>query len=139
MCVFSALGLSQCSSDGYQHAAISGDSQAYALVLYDSPTVQSMVDQALHVEQEHIRGLGSPDKSVRLTTFLESRPGKLFWKLADDMGKEPGFDVPGQTRFRILFESNVLPYSKVEFERGPFKGRVGWLSRGSFDDPRTGY
>jgi hypothetical protein len=55
------------------------------------------------------------------------------------MGKEPGFDVPGQTRFKILFESDVLLYSKVEFESGTLKGQVGWLSRGAFHDGRTDY
>ena len=137
VCGLSPLGLLQCSSDGYQHATISGDSRTHAHVLYDSPAIQSMVDQALQTEQTYIRGLGSPDPSKRLTTFLESAPGKLYRKLGDDMGREPGYDVPGQTRFKILFESDALPYSKIEFERGPFKGQVAWLSRQSFDAPRT--
>ena len=41
--------------------------------------------------------------------------------------------------FKILFESDVLLYSKVQLESGPFKGQVGWLSRGAFHDGRTDY
>jgi hypothetical protein len=53
------------------------------------------------------------------------------------MSHLPGYDVGGGTRFKILFENGAIPYLKVEFIDGPSKGRVGWLSRGSFDDPRT--
>jgi hypothetical protein len=125
LCALSVLGLSHCSSDGYHHATISGDSRTRAHVLYDSPRLESTVDQALRARQERTRDFWRTDDFVQ--------------RAADDMGKEPGYEVPGQTRFKILFESDALMYSKVEFESGPFKGQVGWLSRGSFYDPRTGY
>jgi hypothetical protein len=96
-----------------------------------------MVDQALQTEREYMNGLSSANEKEKLSTFLESRPSKVYRKLASDMGKEPGYDVPGQTRFRILFESNVVPYTNVIFTDGPFKGQTGWLSRASFSDPRT--
>jgi hypothetical protein len=125
LCALSALGLSQCSSDAYQHATISGDSRTSAHVLYDSPAIQRIVDRALQAREERRRNFWRTDNFVQ--------------RAADDMGKETGFDVPGQTRFKILFESDVLLYSKVEFESGAFKGRVGWLSRGAFHDGRTDY
>jgi hypothetical protein len=55
----------------------------------------------------------------------------------DDIAQKPGFDIAGGTGLKIVFEANGLPYSKVEVETGPFKGRLGWLSRASIDDPRT--
>jgi hypothetical protein len=125
LCALSALCLSQCSSDAYQHATISGDSRTNAHVLYDSPAIQKIVDQALQAREERRRNFWRTDNFVK--------------RAADDMGNEPGFDVPGQTRFKILFESDVLMYSKVEFESGPYKGQVAWLSRRSFDAPRTGW
>lgn len=129
------LGLSGCSSDGYQHGTVSGDSRTTVNVLYDSPAVKKMVDQALETERQYHSGLSDPDK--RLATFLESSPGKVYAKLRIDMPKEPGYEVSGQTRFKILLESDILPYSKVEFEDGPFKDQVGWLSRAAFVDGRT--
>ena len=132
---FLILCISGCSSDTYEHATVSGDSRTTVNVLYDSPAVQKMVDQALETERQYHRGLSDPDK--RLATFLESSPGKLYAKLRIDMPKEPGYEVPGQTRFKILLESDILPYSKVEFEDGPFKGQIGWLSRAAFVDGRT--
>jgi hypothetical protein len=137
LCALCVLELSQCTSDGYQHATISGDSQTRVRVLYDSPKIQSMVEQVLQAEQEYQRGLASLDKTKSLATFLQSRLGNRVQTLAADMGREPGYDVPGRTRFKILLEADVLLYSKVEFEDGSFKGQVGWLSRGSFDDART--
>ena len=125
LCGLTALGLSECSWDGYNHATISGDSRSRAPVLYDSPRLQSIADQALQAREERRRDFWRTENFVQ--------------RAADDMRKEPGYEVPGQTRFKILFESDALMYSKVEFESGPFKGQVGWLWRGSFDDPRTGY
>jgi len=121
----SNLGLSQCRSDRYEHATISGDSRTRAHVLYDSPRLQSIVDQALQAREERKRDFFRTDNFVQ--------------RAADDMRKEPGYEVPGQTKFKILFESDTLLYSKVEFESGPFKGQVGWLSRGAFHDGRTGW
>jgi hypothetical protein len=125
LCVLSVLGLSQCSSDGYEHETISGDSRTRAHVLYDSPAIQRIVDRALQAKEERRRNFWRTDNFAQ--------------RAADDMRKEPGYDVPGGTRFKILFESNVLLYSKVEFESGVLKGQVGWLSRGAFHDGRTDY
>jgi len=124
LCVLSAVVLSQCSSDGYQHATISGDSRTRVHVLYDSPKLQSIVDRALQARDERRHNFWRTDNFVQ--------------RAADDMRKEPGYEVPGKTRFKILFESDALMYSKVEFESDSFKGQVGWLSRSSFDDPRAG-
>jgi hypothetical protein len=117
--------LSECGSDGYQHATISGDPRTRVHVFYDSPAIQSIVDQALQAMQERRRNFWRTDNFVQ--------------RAADDMRKEPGYDVPGGTRFKILFASDALLYFKVEFESGPFKGQVGWLSRGAFHDGRTDY
>ena len=136
-CVLSAFAWSSCGSDGFQHAKVTGDSRTGARVLYDSPNIQRLVKQVLLAKEEHRKGMASPDKSTALATFLFSRLGNLIKQTADEMGRESGFDVPGGTRFKTLFESDVLFYSKVEFESGAFKGQVGWLSRSSFDDPRT--
>jgi hypothetical protein len=137
LCAFLILGLSQCGWDEYQHATIDGDSRRHAHVLYDSPAVQRMVDQALAAKQEYSRDLSTSDSSKRLATLLGDRAGKAYQKLLKDMPTQPGYDVPRQTKFKILFESDISPYSKVEFESGLFKGQIGWISRGSFDDPRT--
>jgi hypothetical protein len=91
----------------------------------------------LRAKEEYSSGLASPDDKKRLATTVAGVGENYVQRAADDMNKEPGFDVPGGTRFRILLESDALLYSKVEFESGPLQGRVGWLSRGSFDDPRT--
>jgi hypothetical protein len=56
---------------------------------------------------------------------------------ADILAKQPGFDVAQQAHFKILVEADSFPYSKVAFDDGPFKGQVGWVWRGSIDDPRT--
>jgi hypothetical protein len=132
LCTLSALCLSQCDSDGFQHATIRGDPQTRVHVLYDSPRIQGIVDQVLQAEQ--LRGIGNIDERIATA----ARVARFAQNAADDMGKEPGYNVPGQTTFKILFESGYLFYSKVEFESGPFKGQIGWLSRRSFDDPRTG-
>ena len=122
-CVLSALGLSHCRSDGFVHETISGDSRTPVHVLNDSPRLQSIVDRALQAREEHRRNFWRTDNLVQ--------------KAANEMGKEPGYDVPGGTRFKILFESDALLFSKVEFESGPFKDQVGWLSRVAFHDGRT--
>jgi|SRR6266852_2504014 len=57
LCILSALVLSECRSDGYQHATISGDQRTRVRVLYDSPAIQSIVDQALQAMQERRRNL----------------------------------------------------------------------------------
>jgi hypothetical protein len=133
--VLSVLGLSNCGLVGDGHFTVSGDSHTYVHVLYQSPALQSMVEQAVREKQEYINGLRS--EKDRLATFLFWRPGKPYPELAVEMGKEPGYEVPGQTRFEILFESDVVPYTKVVFDDGPFRGMIGWLSRAAFDDPRT--
>jgi hypothetical protein len=103
LCACSILGLSSCgSSDGYVHAITS---ETHAHVLYDSPTIQKIVAQALQAERDYKDGLRSPEK--RRPTFLfGSHPSDPFRKLRAD--KEPGYDLPGKTRFKILFESDVL-------------------------------
>jgi hypothetical protein len=131
--------LLSCSSDQYEHGEISGDSEERVRVLNDSPVLQAALAQALDVNEDYKRGLASTHSDERLATFLESKPGKLYWKLRDDLRGEPGYYVPGQTRFKILFESSVFPYDKVEFESGPWKGRIGWISKDSFYDARTAW
>ncbi|HTS50241.1 MAG TPA: hypothetical protein VMH05_19980 [Bryobacteraceae bacterium] len=54
-----------------------------------------------------------------------------------EVAARPGFDVPGGASFKILFESQDLMYTKVEFDKDPLRGRVGWIWKGSIDDPRT--
>ena len=138
LCLISVtVGLVNCG-DGYQHFTLHGGPQSRVRVVNDSPLVAAMVQHALDEEREYFRGLSSPKESERLATFLQSGPGKLYNKLKNDFQRAPGYDVPGQTRFKLLFESNVLPYSKVEFDSGPVKGQIGWMSRADFDDTRTG-
>ncbi|SRR5579884_1677862 len=139
LCLAAITLLLSCGRDGYEHATIAGDSQTRVRVLNDSPIIQAALTQALQVLEEHKRGLGSRASDKRLTTFLASRPGKLYWKLKDDLREEPGYYVSGQTRFKILFESSVFPFNKVEFESGPWKGRIGWISKDSFYDARTAW
>ena len=97
-------------------------------VLYDSAEVRTFAEQADQLE----RGRQSMDD------FVLSRKGKAFRKVKDEMDRQPGFEVPGGTSFKILFELPNLFYSKAEFTDGPFKGQIGWVPKGSFDDPRTG-
>src|SRR5690242_2083802 len=125
LCVLSTIVLSECRSDGYQHASISRDPRTGTHVSYDSRAIQKIVDRAVQAKEERRRDIWRTHNFVQIA--------------ADDMRKEPGYDVPGGTRFKILFESDALQYSKVEFESGPFKGQVGWLWRGAFHDGRTDY
>jgi hypothetical protein len=118
------------------HATISGDSRYLAHVLYDSPKVRNMVDSALERERGRLRDPIGVMRRDGLETMLDSRRNP-YERLEDEMDKESGYEVPGGTRFRILFESGAVPYSKVELEDGNFKGRVGWLSRRSWYDRRT--
>lgn len=112
-----------------------GDSHTHVHVLYDSPAVQSVADRLLEAKQRYVRGFSSHSEKKGTAAFLESQ--ELYRRLLVDLDREPGFDVPGQTRFKILAESDILPYSKVAFDDGPFKGRVGWMPRVWIDDPRT--
>ena len=119
------LTLSQCHVD-LDHATTSGGPETSTHVLYDSPAIEGMVGAALKTYQE----LQYSGKD------LNFEGGELNRKLIVEMEREPGYDVPGQTRFRILFQESIIPYTKVVFESGPFKGRVGWLRPGTYDDPR---
>ena len=91
-----------------------------------------MVDHALEIRRASVNNPGNTD-----TTAASVESEKEYEKISDDMAKESGYEVPGQTKFKIVFESDVLRYSKVEFESWPFRGRVGWVSIGSFVDPRA--
>ncbi len=123
LCPFLVLISSSCAWDGYPHAATMGDSRTRVHVLYDSPVVQSAADQLLQAKQQHVRAFSSHNEKEGMAAFLASQ--ELYRKLADELGREPGYDVPGQTQFRILVESDILPYSKVEFDEGPIRG--GWV------------
>ena len=120
--------------DGYQQWTVVGDSNGRAHAAYDSAAFQQKVDHALHERvdyaQSTVRSDGGPPKVYSRVTVH----GNL---VENDIGQQPGFDVPEGTRLKILFEADALPYKKVEFETGAFKGRVGWLSDASIDDPRT--
>lgn len=109
-----------------------GDARVHVRVLYDSDDVRSLAEQAAQIER-HLRQYGqSPDD------FIYSRPGKAFIKVKEEMDKQPGYEVPGGTSFKILFEVGNLFYSKAQLTDGPLKGRIAWVPKGSFDDPRTG-
>lgn len=56
---------------------------------------------------------------------------------ADILVKQPGFEVAQQSHFKILVEADFFRYTKVVFDDGPFRGKVGWVEKGSIDDPRT--
>ena len=110
-----------------------GDSRVRVHVLYDTADVRSLAEEAAQLE-DSLR-----QKGQSIDDFIFSRPGKAFGKVKEQMDKQPGYEVPGGTSFDVLFESPNLLYSKVQFTSGPFKGQVGWVPKGSFDDPRTGY
>jgi hypothetical protein len=109
-----------------------GDSRMRVRVLYDSADVRNSAEQAAQTERD-LREHGQS-----WDDFIYSRPGKTFRKIREEMDKQPGYEVPGGTSFKILFEVGNLFYSKVQFTNGPFKGQVGWAPKGSFDDPRSG-
>jgi len=104
------------SDDQYR---LRGDSRVPVHVLYDSADVRGLAEQATEDD------------------FVLSRKGKAFMKLKEEMDRQPGYEVPGGTSFKITFESPNLFYSKAEFTDGPFKSQIGWVQKGSFDDPRT--
>jgi hypothetical protein len=108
-----------------------GDSRVRVRVLYDSADVRSLAEQATQIES-HLREHGQS-----MDDFLLSRPGKAFMKVKEEMDRQPGYEVPGGTSCKILFELPNLFYSKAQFTEGPFKGQIAWVSKGSFDDPRT--
>jgi hypothetical protein len=109
-----------------------GDSRVQHRVLYDSADVRSLAEQATEVERRLRQGRQSPGDSIY------SRPGKAFRKVREEMDKQRGYDVPGGISFKILFELPNLFYSKAQFTDGSFKGQIGWVSKGSFNDPRNG-
>lgn len=113
------LVCSGCSTDGYQHAKVLGHGTVH--VYYDIPAAQY---QRFEYEYRK-RAVVDPAKQQELAKEKTEVPAK------------PGFDVPGGARFKILFESQDLMYSKVEFDAGLLRGRSGWIWKGSIDDPRT--
>jgi hypothetical protein len=134
----SIFGLLRCNWDKYQHCRLNGDPQSRVRVLYDSPELNALVDQVTRLHEAHLRALGSLSEKERLNAFMLDGFGKSQKKIADDIGKLPGYDAPGQTRFKILYQSNALQYYvKAQFEAPPLEGKVGWVPVGSFDDSRT--
>ena len=127
----SLIILSNCRFGDEQYT-LRGDSRVHHRVLYDSADVRSLAEQASEVERRLRQHGQSPGG------FIYSRPGKAFKKVREEMDKQPGYDVPGGTPFKILFELPNLFYSKAQFTNGPFKGQICWVPKGSFDDPRTG-
>jgi hypothetical protein len=128
-----SLALSGCHGPGFR---LRGDSNARVHVVYDSPIIEDLADQAVRSREEAAKELGSrEDIGTRLSVWHQS--GRFLSERGERIGKEPGFDVPGRTAITILRESDTLRYSKVRFDDGPFKGKVGWVSRGLIDDPRT--
>jgi hypothetical protein len=109
-----------------------GESRVRVRVLYDSADVRSLAEQAVQIGRRLREGGQSPGD------FIYGRPGKAFRRVRDGMDRQPGYEVPGGTSFKILFEVGNLFYSKVRFTDGPFKGQIGWVPKGSFDDPRVG-
>jgi len=117
--VILVLGGSGCHTDGYQHARVLSHGTVH--VLYDIPEPQY---QRFEYEYRK-RAETDPAKQQELAK------GKT------EVAARPGFDVPGGAPFKIIFESQDLMYSKVEFDSGPLRGRAGWIWKGSIDDPRT--
>lgn len=112
------LGFSGCNTDVHPHAKILGHSAVR--VFYDIPEPQY---QGFEYEYRK-RAETDPVKQEELAK------GKT------EVAARPGFDVPGGASFKILFESQDLMYTKVEFDKDPLRGRVGWIWKGSIDDPR---
>lgn len=117
--VILVFGCSSCHTDGYQHARVLGHGTVH--VFYDIPEPQY---QRFEYEYRK-RAETDPAKQQELAK------GKT------EVAARPGFDVPGGAAFKILVESQDLMYSKVEFDQAPVRGRVGWICKGSIDDPRT--
>jgi hypothetical protein len=70
----------------------------------------------------------------------EKQRGPNYQRLANELPKQPGYDVWVFVRCKILFDggpNSGLPYWKVEFENGPFKGKAGWVPREAIDDARN--
>ena len=113
------LGFSGCNTDVHPHAKVLGHSAVR--VFYDIPEAQY---QRFEYEYRK-RAETDPAKQQELAK------GKT------EVATRPGFDVPGGASFKILFESQDFMYTKVEFDKDPLRGRVGWIWKGSIDDPRT--
>ena len=95
-----------------------------AHVLFDSPQVQRLVEQIIQEEQGRRPASAGPN----------------YQRLADELRKEPGYDVWVFVSCRILFDGRPnyeLPYWKVEFENGPVKGKVAWVPKEAIDDARN--
>jgi hypothetical protein len=103
----------------------------------DSAIVEDLADQAVRSREEVMKQLSHQD--VKSAVLARAQSFKFEKEVADRIGKEPGFDVPGHVAITILREADCLYYSKVRFEAGPLKGTVGWVFRPSIDDPRTEY
>ena len=116
---------------GDEHYTLRGDLRVRVRVLYDSAEVRSFAEQAAQIDR-HLRQYGQSPGD-----FIYSLPGKAFRKVKDEMDKQPGYEVPGGTSFKILFELPNLSYSKAQFTDGPFKGQISWVPKGTFDDPRS--
>lgn len=116
---------------GDEHYTLRGDSRVHQQFLYDSADVRSLAEQATQFERR-LRQQGQT-----MDDFLFSRPGGAFRKVNKEMEKQPGYEVPGEISFKILFELGNLSYSKAQFTDGALKGQIGWVAKGSFDDPRT--
>jgi hypothetical protein len=108
-----------------------GDSRVRVRVLYDTADVRTIAEQGAQIER-NLREYGRT-----MDDFINGYPGKAFAKLREEMDKQPGFEVPGGTSFRILFEVGNLYYTKVQFTTGTFKSQVAWVPKQSFDDPRS--
>lgn len=105
----SAFCLSDCRGSRLSHDAH---------VLFDSLQVQRIVEQMMQEKQR----------------------GPNYQRLANELPKQPGYDVWVFVRCKILFDGGPnagLPYWKVEFENGPFKGKVGWVPREAIDNARN--
>jgi hypothetical protein len=121
------VGLTSCT-DGYPHATFIGGSGSVH-VLYDSARVQQMVED---YDSDVKASLSSGDAS------LMAHRSMAHDMVMNELAKQPAFDVPRGCRFKILLETHMLPtYSKVEFDDGPCKGQIAWVSRAFIDDPRT--
>jgi hypothetical protein len=71
-----------------------------------------------------------------MAAFLDFKYGNIPAELAVALRAMPGYNVAGGTRFKILAESDIFPYDKVQFETGPVKDRVAWIAKGTFRDGR---
>ncbi len=117
------------SGFGDEQYTLRGNSRVHHRVLYDSADVRSLAEQATQIERRF--------RHQSMDDFFFSRPGKAFGKVNEKMERQPGYEVPGGFHFKVLFELGNLSYSKVQFTDGSFNGQIGWVAKGSFDDPRS--